>query len=504
MEGSPSELAGIGSHRRRESDGNSTQGHEAEHEAASLDFVGKSTDSWNSSNQDLNDTLDYEWKPDQILFLRRTLDALPPHLFTPFNGPIPPSNLLDKIARGVAQAKGEDWPHSMRATRTKLIEVARTMADEDSKLHQSIPEEDASQYPTGDVLQPTTNIDQGGAGLGPRRPLYRQSSMDFLNASDSQRDESISRLSRRLQKADRFIPNPNHTNYHPYSRSQIHRRSSSPPKPNDVPSLINPSTPSSSTLSSLASLSAASHPRTLRRSMSITSSSTASSSRMSLGSVGSLPPIDDPRVTRIRRSESFCGPQMEPRRSVKRAPSYGVMAAAVEIDLTPSSDEEEKDRTRRAKKQRVRNDSAATPPLSPSPVSSPATSPVTKTRATAGALKRKTPASVKAPESASAVPSKSTRKRSPGLFGAELPLASSSASSQDPAPTTPILSPAPLLLSAAAPAPEKVKTLRRVRRLPAARRISFGSLIPPVGEEAPDADMESNAEHALGSAFQLR
>lgn len=30
----------------------------------------KSTDSWNSSNQDLDD-LDYDWKPDQILLLRR-------------------------------------------------------------------------------------------------------------------------------------------------------------------------------------------------------------------------------------------------------------------------------------------------------------------------------------------------------------------------------------------------------------------------------------------------
>jgi hypothetical protein len=54
----------------------------------------KSTDSWNSSNQDLVDDLDYDWKPDQIRLLRRTLDALPPHLMTPFNGPIPPSNLL--------------------------------------------------------------------------------------------------------------------------------------------------------------------------------------------------------------------------------------------------------------------------------------------------------------------------------------------------------------------------------------------------------------------------
>ncbi|KAF7312439.1 hypothetical protein MIND_00257400 [Mycena indigotica] len=459
----------------------------------------KSTDSWNSSNQDLIDDLDYDWKPDQILFLRRTLDALPPHLYTPFNGPIPPSNLLDKIARGVAQAKGEDWPHSLRATRTKLIELARTLADEDSKIHKTIPEEnvlDTSRYPSfteGDVLQPTTNIGRVGIGLNSRRPLYRQSSMDFLNTSEPKPDDSISRLSKRLQKTDRLIPNPN---YHPYSRSQINRRSSSPPKPNHVPSLISPSTPSSSTLSSLTSISAAGHPRTLRRSMSITSSSTTSSSRMSLGSVDNLPPINDPRVTRIRRSESFCMHPVEPRRAVKRAPSYGALAQESRVTDMPSSDEEEKDRTRRAKKPRVRSDSATTPPLSPSPGPSPTPSPAaTKSGKSAGPSKRKTAASVRSSESTG--PSKSTRQRTSSMFGPELaPIVACEA------PTTPLLSAAPLLQ---APGPEKVKTLRRVRRLPAARRISFGSLIAPVGENGHEADMEErDEEHALGSAFQLR
>ena len=57
------------------------------------------------------------------------------------------------------------------------------------------------------------------------------------------------------------------------------------------------------------------------------------------------------------------------------------------------------------------------------------------------------------------------------------------------------------------PTPPKVKTLRRVRRLAPARRISFGSLVP--GDEA-DADGEGEAGDAsrglsgcLGSAFQL-
>ncbi|KAF7327910.1 hypothetical protein MKEN_00371000 [Mycena kentingensis (nom. inval.)] len=483
-----------------------------------------SYNSWNSSSQDLADDLDFDWKPDQILFLRRTLDALPPHLVTPFNGPIPPSNLLDKIARGVAQAKGEDWPHSQRATRAKLIELARKMADEDSKLlHKSIPEEDTSNpaYTEGEVLQPTTNIGKVGlgAGLGPRRPLYRQSSMDFVTASDSVHDDSISRLSKRLQKTDRFIPNPN---YHPYSRSQIHRRSSSPPRPNRVPSLINPSTPSSSTLSSLASLSATGHPRTLRRSMSITSSST-SSSRVSLGSAGNLPPIaDDPRVTRIRRSESFCVlAQPDARRSVKRAPSYGAMAqesrlkASADMDVNascPSSDEEEKVRTRLAKKPRVRNDSAAMPPMSPSPAPSTPTSSATRSPETTrltipkspsvsgpGKRTKKTGAN-KAPESVDP-PARKTLISSPSMFGAELlPLLPLQAAPM----MTPVVSSAPLL-APPAPCAEKVKTLRRVRRLPAARRISFGSLVPPVGENVPMADVQyDQCIHPLGSAFQLR
>ncbi|KAJ7227313.1 hypothetical protein GGX14DRAFT_629399 [Mycena pura] len=506
----------------------------------------KSTDSWNSSNQDLADDLDYDWKPDQILFLRRTLDALPPHLMTPFNGPIPPSNLLDKIARSVAQAKGEDWPHSLRATRVKLIEVARAIAEEDSKPRKTIPEEndmDTAAYPSfkeGEVLQQTTNIGIGktglgvGIGLGPRRPLYRQSSMDFLNTSDVREDDSISRLSKRLQKADRFIPNPT---YHPYSRSQLHRRSSSPPRPTHVPSLISPSTPSSSTLSSLVTLSAiGAHPGVLRRSVSITSCSTTSSSRMSLSSAGGLPPIaNDPRVQRIRRSESFCGPSLQEsnsssRRAVKRAPSYGALAQEhrdkipVDLDISvpdPSSDEEEKIRTRRAKKLRVRNTSTtSTPPLSPSPgPSSPSSatlspaSPRAKLKSAVSTqepgpttLKRSTKKSktsgAKAPELQPAIVDplaanlrRERLKRTPSMFGAELPQLP-----QHP-PTTPFLSAAPLLAPVGT---DKVKTLRRVRRLPPARRISFSSLIPPAGD-GHEADMEEcDEEHGLGSAFQLR
>ena len=107
-----------------------------------------------------------------MLFLQ-TLDALPSHLLTPFNGPVPPSNLLDKIARGVAKIKNPvDWPHSMRATRAKIVELARQRAGDarDGSGSDTIVEEesDSSDVP----LQQTTNI-----GL---KRLYKQSSMDFM------------------------------------------------------------------------------------------------------------------------------------------------------------------------------------------------------------------------------------------------------------------------------------------------------------------------------------
>ena len=104
----------------------------------------------------------------------QTLDALPCHLLTPFAGPVPPSNLLNKLAQGVTKAKNSvEWPHSLRATRAKIIELARHRAKEniqDGSGSDTIVEEesDGSDIP----LQQTTNI-------GPKRPLYKPSSSDF-------------------------------------------------------------------------------------------------------------------------------------------------------------------------------------------------------------------------------------------------------------------------------------------------------------------------------------
>lgn len=112
--------------------------------------------------------------------LAQTLDALPAHVLTPFIGPVPPSNLLDKVARGVAQAKGPtEWPYSLRTTRAKLVELCRARAKEvsaEQKRYNTIEEEDMDQdlEKFRQVLKRTTNV---------RRPLYRQNSMDFMQSA---------------------------------------------------------------------------------------------------------------------------------------------------------------------------------------------------------------------------------------------------------------------------------------------------------------------------------
>jgi hypothetical protein len=104
---------------------------------------------------------------------------------SPFSGQIPPPNLLEKIASGVAKAKGDEWTHSVRATRIKLIEIARARAAEATMLERQrkyIPDEN-------DELVCWPEEDEGMSLLkrtstyGIKRPLYRQSSMDFITSS---------------------------------------------------------------------------------------------------------------------------------------------------------------------------------------------------------------------------------------------------------------------------------------------------------------------------------
>ncbi|KAG1870115.1 hypothetical protein DFJ58DRAFT_764723 [Suillus subalutaceus] len=54
--------------------------------------------------------------------------------FSSDHSSIPPPNLPDKIARGIIAAKGpNDWPHSVTATRTKLLDLARARAMEERR-----------------------------------------------------------------------------------------------------------------------------------------------------------------------------------------------------------------------------------------------------------------------------------------------------------------------------------------------------------------------------------
>lgn len=89
---------------------------------------------------------------------------------------------------------------------------------------------------------------------------------------------------------------------------------------------------------------------------------------------------------------------------------------------------------------------------------------------------------------------------------ANVPSALKSAFITSPSTESPVAMLSPVADVNISPTNQRAKTLRRVRRLAPARRISFSSLVPP-GEEG-DADGEGDGEEKggrieLGSAFQL-
>ncbi|OJT07375.1 hypothetical protein TRAPUB_1780 [Trametes pubescens] len=424
----------------------------------------KSSDSWNSSNCDGADDLEWEWKPEQTRLLSRTLDALPSHLLTPFNGPVPPSNLLDKIARGVISAKGPiEWPHSLHATRAKIVELARNRTTEDTSSD-TIAEEDPSDK---DVLQQTTNT-------GPKRPLYRQSSMDFMQSSklDPADSSTIARLSHRLRNTERMIPNPAH-NHQAYVRGSPRPRSSA---------RVVPSTPSSTTLNSESSCNSGSRIPRLQRSMSSISNSSDSF----------VQPAVHPRLQRIRRAESFAGSALYgPGSPLKRAPSYGSISKrhsdSMSVDCSnrsdvTSSDEEERMRSKRAKKPRVKP-SSPTPP----PVTSPVTSPE-KTKP----LRRSTRTVVKtasaASPSAQASPHHNPRakislQRNPSMFGPELPaVAFPSAKSPTPSPV-------------------KTRSVRRSSVAPTPASPSIPVRSSPMGAQTPSSSSRKPSRRTKGPSL---
>ena len=118
---------------------------------------------------------------------------------------------MDKISRGITAAKGpNDWPHSVTATRTRLLQLARARAQEDRKrsiidegviflsgnayraglpgeLNKRLERKDGTPDPA-DVLQSTTNTPDHR-----RHPLYRKSSMDFMTDAKIDHKESLAR-----------------------------------------------------------------------------------------------------------------------------------------------------------------------------------------------------------------------------------------------------------------------------------------------------------------------
>ncbi|CUA68431.1 hypothetical protein RSOLAG22IIIB_03467 [Rhizoctonia solani] len=275
-----------------------------------------SIDSWNSV--DTNELV-WEWKEEELELLSRTLDNIPSHLMTPYVGVVPPPNVLDKLARDIALSRNAlEWPHSTRATRVKLHELCRRKTVKKAIERRAPP-------------TPSSTVEIVPESAPSRRPLYRQSSMDFLPVKDEA--TSVTRLSSRLQRADRMAP---HAPFHPYSRP-YGSRSPTPP----------------------LSESTVSRPRTRSSTPSETSSLRAPSPR------------------RLFRSSATPPPQ-----SLKRAPSFGAATAQTRAqraqscappDSSCSSDEEEKARQASAKRPRTvarRVPSflgAPLPPLAPSP-----------------------------------------------------------------------------------------------------------------------------------------
>ncbi|KAG9104841.1 hypothetical protein FRC06_008071 [Ceratobasidium sp. 370] len=279
-----------------------------------------SIDSWNSV--DTNEIV-WEWKDEELALLSRTLDNIPSHLMTPYVGVVPPPNVLDKLARNIALSRTAlEWPHSVRATRVKLHELCRRKT-----VQKAIERRTPAPHPV------TQNSPQVTEIMPPtRRPLYRQSSMDFLPVKNE--PTSVTRLSSRLQRIDRLL---SHSSFHPYARPSGSR---SPTPPPTVDVLTRPRT------RSITSSEASARPPTPRK----------------LFRSSATPP---------------------PPQSLKRAPSFGVASiksraqhsrsSAPPESSSYSSDEEEKARQALAKRPRMAAHrvpsflGAPLPPLAPSP-----------------------------------------------------------------------------------------------------------------------------------------
>lgn len=120
--------------------------------------------------------------PPGFIASEQTPDALPSHLVVSFDIQLPPSNLLDKIARGVVETKAPaDWLRSQRATHAKIVEPAQCRARNSTPMV-GITKDSCEDEEPREVLRPSSHVNR-------RRTPQHQPSMDLiLNIKLSKRD----------------------------------------------------------------------------------------------------------------------------------------------------------------------------------------------------------------------------------------------------------------------------------------------------------------------------
>ncbi|KAG9001663.1 hypothetical protein FRB90_011575, partial [Tulasnella sp. 427] len=186
-----------------------------------------SIDSWCSTLSNDSMGAEFEWSPSQMQTLCKTLESLPSHLFTPFVGSVPPQNVLQKLALGIKDTKGPiDWPHSVKSTRQMLHKLASKLALPPSfaDAAEKAAKELGATPPADSTIAPPKRKRPS------RAPMYRKNSMDELlpstpevegkPARSTKENAHIIRASTRLQnRADRFFT------FHPYANPSRNRDS---------------------------------------------------------------------------------------------------------------------------------------------------------------------------------------------------------------------------------------------------------------------------------------
>jgi transcription factor SPN1 len=410
---------------------------------------------------------------------------------------------------------------------TTTASMAQALPEE-ARRHRTIREEDEEEH---------ARVNSGQPVAATRRPLHQSNTLPLRKEKKTRKPLmtlDFIPVTNRIALSDLSSPEPPppHTREaypHPATDSDIdmdnHHHASTSQSPLQ---LQPPRTISTSTLNSSASSTFDSLPTKKSVRGCVSSSTFSVTSNTSSQSIMDMDEDQSSPMKGLRRTESFCAPSLSTmngtdhrlgkKQSFKRAPAFGVVAGAYRQAAEagapcayPSSDEEEKDRNKQAKK--VRRTKGVLHPVQ-SPEVPPTPRPRCNTIATpptSSPVKTKT--SKKNPLATNNTPQQGRKprmnlQRNPSIFGAPLPCAM-------PPPPEPRPSPEEPSREEIAP-PEtprlmpKTKTLRRVKGTPSfavnPRRISFNSL-PAPGDDG-DADFEGGLSElggrGLESAFQLQ